>query len=148
MIFDATLLFSDAQAITADAASTNYIDLGATGTPYGGVALRRDIGPGTRVPISVTVGAAFNNLTSIRIDLEVDDNTSFSSAKVVASVTYVLARLTAGAILDFPDYVPEGTDERYFQLRYTVTGTNPSTGNFTAGIVAAKQTNTRQVYSA
>lgn len=75
MIFDATLLFSDAQAITADAASTNYIDLGATGVPFGGVALARDIGPGTPIPISVTVGAAFNTLTSLDIYLEVDDNT-------------------------------------------------------------------------
>lgn len=148
MIFDATLLFSDAQAITATAVSTNYIDLGATGTPFGGVALARDIGPGTPVPISVTVGAAFNTLTSLTITLEVDDNTSFSSAKAVASVVYPLARLTAGAILDFPNYVPQGTNERYFQLRYTVTGSNPTTGNLTSGIVAAKQTNTRKVYSA
>jgi len=148
MIFDATLLFSDAQAITADAASTNYIDLGATGTPVGGTALARDIGPGNPIPISVTVGAAFNTLTSLDIYLEVDDNTSFSSAKEVATVNYPLARLTAGAILDFPNYVPQGTNERYFRLRYDVIGTNPTTGNITAGIVAAKQTNTRKVYSA
>ena len=36
MIFDKQNLFSDAQAITADAASTNVIDLGPTGTPVGG----------------------------------------------------------------------------------------------------------------
>lgn len=148
MIFDATLLLSDAQAITATAASTNYIDLGATGTPVGGVALARDIGPGHSVPLSVTVGAAFNTLTSLTISLETDDNTGFSSAKTVASVTYALARLTVGAVLDFPDYVPQGVNERYFQLRYTVVGSNPTTGNITAGVVAAKQTNTRKVYSA
>lgn len=146
MIFDATLLFSNAQAITADAASTNYIDLGAAGTPYGGSALVRDIGPGHPIPISVTVGAAFNTLTSLNIILEVDDNTSFSSAKAVAQVNYVLARLTAGAILDFPDYVPQGTNERYFRLRYDVVGTDPTTGTITAGIVAAKQTNTGAAY--
>lgn len=146
MIFDATLLFSNAQAITATAASTNSIDLGAVGTPLGGPALTRDIGPGNRIPISVSVGAAFNTLTSLTISLETDDNAGFSSAKTVASVVYPLARLTAGAILDFPDYVPQGVNERYFQLRYTVTGTNPTTGNITAGIVAAKQTNTRRAY--
>ena len=148
MIFDATLLFSNAQAITATAASTNSIDLGAVGTPFGGPALVRDIGPGNRIPLSVTVGAAFNTLTSLTISLETDDNSGFSSAKTVASVVYPLARLTAGAILDFPDYVPQGVNERYFQLRYTVTGTSPTTGNITAGIVASKQTNTRRVYSA
>lgn len=146
MIFDATLLFSDAQAITGDAASTNYIDLGATGTPYGGSALVRDIGPGCPIPISVTVGAAFNSLTSLTINLQVDDNTSFSSATTVSSVTYLLAELTAGAILNYPDYVPQGVDERYFRLQYDVNGTNPSTGNITAGIVAAKQTNTGSIY--
>lgn len=146
MIFDATLLFSDAQAITGDAASTNYLDLGATGTPYGGSALVRDIGPGCRIPIAVTVGASFNSLTSLTINLQVDDNTSFSSATTVSSVTYLLAELTAGAILNYPDYVPQGTDERYFRLQYDVTGTNPSTGNITAGIVASKQTNTGSVY--
>lgn len=146
MIFDATLLFSDAQAITADAASTNYIDLGATGTPYGGTALVRDIGPGRSIPIAITVGASFDTLTSLTINLQVDDNTSFSSATTVSSASYLLAELTAGAILNYPDYVPQGVDERYFRLQYDVVGSNPSTGNITAGIVAAKQTNTGSVY--
>lgn len=146
MILDSTLLFSDAQAITGDAGSTNYIDLGATGTPYGGSALVRDIGPGCRIPMFVSVGTAFDNLTSLTINLQVDDNTSFSSATTVASVTYLLAQLTAGALLDFPDYVPQGTDERYFRLQYDVTGTNPTAGTITAGIVAAKQTNTGAHY--
>lgn len=146
MILDSTLLFSDAQAITGDAASTNYIDLGATGTPYGGSALVRDIGPGTNIPLFVSVGTTFDNLTSLTINLQVDDNTSFSSATTVASVTYLLAQLTAGTLLDFPDYVPQGTDERYFRLQYDVTGTNPTAGTINAGIVAAKQTNTGAHY--
>ena len=59
-----------------------HIDLGATGTPYGaGTALTRDIGKGSLIPISVNVVQAFNNLTSVVVSLQVDDNTSFSSAK-------------------------------------------------------------------
>lgn len=148
MIFDATLTFSSEQAITADAASTNYIDLGATGTPYGGSALVRDIGPGCCIPIAICVTAAFNTLTSLTIQLQVDDNTSFSSATTVASVTVPLADLTAGKIIEGLDWIPSGTDERYVRLNYDVTGTNPTTGKITAGIVAARQTNTGKHYGA
>jgi hypothetical protein len=35
MILDTSLVLSDAQGITASAASTNVIDLGPTGTPFG-----------------------------------------------------------------------------------------------------------------
>lgn len=141
MIFDNTLLLSDAQAITGDAASTNVIDLGATGTPYGGSALVRDIGKGTKIPLSITIVEAFNTLTSLTFILQTDDNSSFSSAKDVASSTVPLASLTLGKQIDFPDYIPQGTNERYFRLYYDVTGSNPSTGKITAGVVAARQTN-------
>lgn len=143
MIFDNTLLFSDGQAVTADAGSTNTIDLGATGTPYGATAaLVRDIGKGKKIPLSITVTEAFNNLTSIVISLQVDDNSSFSSAVTVASTgTILLASLTLGAQIPFPDYIPQGANERYMRLYYDITGTAPSTGKFTAGIVAARQTN-------
>lgn len=143
MIFDNTLLFSDAQAITGDAGSTNTVDLGATGTPYGAsAALVRDIGKGCKIPLSITVTEAFNNLTSLQISIQTDDNTSFSSAKtVVLSPAIPLASLVAGYQIEVPDYIPQGTNERYMRLYYDVTGTNPSTGKITAGVVAARQTN-------
>jgi hypothetical protein len=142
MIYDITNLFSDGQAITGDARSTNTIDLGATGTPFGAsAALVRDIGKGSRVPLSVIVSQTFNNLTSLTISLQVDDNDAFSSAKTVAQIVVPAADLVVGRQLPFPDYVPEGTNERHLSLYYDVTGTNPSTGALTAGIVAARQTN-------
>ncbi len=142
MIFDNTLLFSDSQAITADAGSTNTVDLGATGTPFGGSALVRDVGKGCRIPLSVTVTETFNNLTSIVISVQVDDNTGFSSAKTVASSgSILLASLVAGYQFEFPCDLPEGTDERYLRLYYDITGTAPTTGKITAGVVAARQTN-------
>lgn len=141
MIFDKETQFSDEQAITADAASTNIIDLGATGTPFGSsVALVRDIGKGCAVPIVAVVTEAFNNLTSLKVSIEVDDNSGFSSAKEVASRTFALAELSGG-VLEFPSVTLEGTDERYLRLNYDVTGTAPTTGAITAGIVAARQTN-------
>jgi hypothetical protein len=142
MIFDATTLLSDAQAITATAASTNIIDTKATGTVYGAAAaLKRDIGKGKKIPLRVQVVEAFNTLTSLTFALQVDDNASFSSPKTVATTGAVpLASLTAGYYWNI-DHVPIGTDERYVRLNYTVAGTAPTTGKVTAGIVMATQTN-------
>lgn len=141
MIFDSTNLFSDAQAITAAAASTNHIDLGATGVPYGQTtALVRDIGKGVRIPLRIQVVEAFNNLGSLQVDIEVDDNASFSSPKVVDTQSISLAGLAVGAVFNGLRYVPVGTDERYLRLRYTpVGGTAPTLGKVTAGVVAAHQ---------
>ena len=141
MIFDNTLLFSDAQAITGDAASTNVVDLGNSGTPYGGRKLVPDFGKGSKIPLFVFVTASFNTLTSLTITLECDSVENFASPKELASRTYPLAELTAGRELAFPDHLLEGLDERYVRLFYNVNGTNPTTGAITAGVVAARQTN-------
>lgn len=141
MIFDNTLLFSDAQAITADAASTNVVDLGATGTPFGGNQLTRDIGKGHKVPLYLYVTETFNNLTSLTVTVQVDTVENFASPKEVVSKTYALADLAAGEKLAMPDCIPEGADERYLRIYYDVTGTAPTTGAITAGVVAARQTN-------
>lgn len=142
MILDNTLVLSDAQAITADAASTNIIDLGAAGTPYGhAAAVRRDVGIGTNIPISIHVVEAFNNLTSLAILLQVDDDAAFGSPKTVAQTTILLADLTLGKRPVWPAELPVGTDERYLRLYYDVTGTAPGTGKITAAIVAGRQSN-------
>lgn len=142
MIVDNTLVFSDSQAITANAGSTNVVDIGAAGTAYGhAAAVARDIGKATEIPLYVSVTEAFNNLTSLKIILESDDNTGFSSAKEIASKTYLLAELTLGARLPFPAEIPEGADERYLRLNYNVTGTAPTTGKIFAAVVAGRQTN-------
>lgn len=140
-IFSNQDLFSDSQAVTADAGSTNIIDLKATGTPVGAaVALARDLGKGCRIPLEVLVTEAFNNLTTLQISVQVDDNDVFSSAKTVAlSRTYALSELTLGARLNFPAQIPEGTDERYLRLYYDVVGTAPSTGKLFAGVVMGRQ---------
>lgn len=140
MILDSTNLFSDAQAITATAASTNIIDLGATGRVVGGSSnLVRDIGAGKPVPIRIQVVEAFNNLTTLTVALQVDDNSAFSSAKTVETVAVPLADLGLGAFVNEIYYVPRGTDERYARLNYTVTGTAPTLGKITAAFVAGHQ---------
>lgn len=142
MIFDKQAMFSDAQAITATAASTDSIDLGPLSTVYGDAAARtRDIGLGAQVPINVQVVEAFNNLTSLTVTVEVDDNSAFSSPKTVyTSTAILLAALTAGKVLNLTAILP-GADERYIRLKYTVAGTAPTLGKVTAGIVGGVQTN-------
>lgn len=140
MIFDTQALFSDAQAITATAASTNYYDRRAFGTVVGGsAALAPDLGKGEPLPLRVQVVEAFNNLTSLAIDIQVDDNSSFSSPTTVATETIALAALKAGKVAESLKYLPAGVTERYVRLYYTVTGTAPTTGKITAGVVAAHQ---------
>lgn len=141
MIFDRTLLFSNAQAITADAPSTDVIDLGATGTVmFASTPLVRDIGRGACVPLLIQVVEAFNNLTSMQVNIECDDNSAFSSPKIVLSASLPLASLTAGRT--FPMMaIPAGVNERYMRIYYDITGTAPSLGKMTAGIVTSVQTN-------
>lgn len=140
MIFSKQQLFSDHQAITATAASTNHIDLGAVGTPHRGNPLERDIGKGQPIPLEAMVTEAFNTLTSLTVNVQVDDNDSFSSAKTVTSHVFLQADLTVGANL--PNlFVPVGTDERYLRLQYVVAGTAPTTGKIYAGISMGRSTN-------
>ena len=139
MIFSKQLQFSDQQAITGDAASTNIIDLGVMGTVYGAnAALDQDIGRGNKIPLLVQVTEDFDNLTSLKISIQVDSTSGFGSPKEIASQTIVLADLKAGKQLNI-DCVPNGVDERYLRIHYDVTGTNPTAGKVSAGIVAGVQ---------
>lgn len=141
MLLDNQSLFSDQQAITATAASTNAIDLGAPGTQYGAsVALSRDIGKGEPIPLLIQVTEAFNTLTSLKIDIELDSTTTFTPDKTITLGTFLLADLVAGFKVPF-QFVPDGVNYRYMRLKYTVAGTDPTTGKITAGIVAGRQTN-------
>ena len=142
MIFDNTLRVSNQQAITADAASTDVIDLGATGTPFGGSAIVRDIGVGKEIELAVVVTETFNNLTTMNIKVQVDDNSSFSSATTVyQSGEIPLAALVAGYQFKSPYSFGRGVNERYVRLFYDITGTAPTTGKITAGVVSARQSN-------
>lgn len=140
MIIDNNLVLSNNQAITATAASTNSIDLGAPGTPFGSpVPVEQDIGKGNGIPIALNVAQAFNNLTSLAVALQV--STDNATWKEVVTHTYLLADLNAVKQLDFPAQLPIGVNARYMQLNYTVVGTAPSTGQIFAAIVASRQNN-------
>ena len=128
MIFDNTNIFSDDQAITATAASTNVIDLGSS--------TRGDIGKGLSIPILVQVTTAFATLTSLTVGIQTDSVENFASPKTLIEQTVALASLTAGAKFGF-SVLPLGTDERYLRIYYTVTGSEATAGKVTAGIVPA-----------
>jgi hypothetical protein len=142
MIVDNTLVYSDSQAITATAASTNVVDVGAAGTAFGAAAaVARDIGKATEIPLYLSITQAFNNLTSLKVSFQTDDDPAFGTAVTVAERTYALAELTLGARLPFPAEIPEGTTGRYTRINYTVAGSAPTAGKVFAAVVAARQTN-------
>ena len=137
MILDNQTLLSNAQAVTADAGSANQIDLSPIAS-----GIVRDIGNGNPIPLLVQVVETFNNLTSLTVSLQVDGDSAFGSPKTVKSTAAIpLASLVAGYQFNL-DYVPRDTDERYMRLYYDVTGTAPTAGKITAGVVhGGHQTN-------
>jgi len=140
MIFDNTLLLSNQQAITATAASTNVIDLGATGTPYGGVAVTRDIGAGREVDLSVLVVQDFATCTSVQVVVQTSpDNSAWTDAYMSRAIP--VATLVAGYQVKVPNSFELGVNARYVRLNYVVAGSNATTGKITAGVVSARQTN-------
>ncbi|GHC97636.1 Bbp16 family capsid cement protein [Novosphingobium pokkalii] len=141
MIIDNSLLLSDAQAVTASAASANVIDLGTTGTPYGAnAALLRDLGRGPEVDLAVTVTQAFAGLTSLQVSVQVSpDNATWTTVSSGAVVP--LASLAAGYQFKVPGSIEEGVNARYLRLYYTVGGSNATAGKITAAVVASRQTN-------
>ncbi len=139
MIFSKNQLFSDDQAITASADSTDVIDLGVAGTPYGAAAaLNQDIGKGAKIPFLVQVTETFDNLTNLEI--KVSTGATSALGTTVISQTILLANLTVGAQFAL-DVLPNGITERYLGIEYVVTGTGPSVGKVTAGITMGNQTN-------
>lgn len=141
MIFSVQQMFSDDQAITATALSTNVIDLGVAGTPYRAAApLHQDVGKGCGVPILVQVTEDFAGLTSLTVTVEVSQNADMSASRVLASQTIPVAELEAGKQMSV-QVVPNDADLRYLAVRYTVAGGPATAGTVTAGITMGNQTN-------
>ena len=136
MILDNENLFSDGQQLLASAASTNIIDLGATGrVPYASTNLKRDISKGVHIPLLVQVTEAFAGLTSLAVALQSSDDSTFASGvTTLVTQTIPVAGLAAGARWGLTTF-PYGTVGRYLRLNYTVTGTGTA-GRVTAGVTA------------
>lgn len=130
MYIDHETMFSDKQAITADAASTNVYDTSAT----------KDVGKGEPARLIVQVMEAFNNLTSLDVIFQTATDSAFTSpVNTAVRKSVLLADLALGAVLvDVP--LPVGL-KRYLRVYYDVTGTAPTTGKVSAFLVLDSQTN-------
>ncbi len=139
MIIDTSLQFSNAQAITGSAPSTNTIDLGVTGTPFGATnPLVRDIGRGEPIDLAVSVSQTFAGLAALQVSVQTSpDNVTWTSVDTGASIA--AAQLVAGYLFRVPNII-EQADQRYLRLYYTVTGT-ATQGAISASIVASRQSN-------
>lgn len=140
MIIDAENRFSNGQAITGDAASTNIIDLGDIASK-----VQSRIKKGA-ARLYVAAKEGFNTLTSLTISLRTAAaytgtvaNGSLSSPTTVLSKTILLADLVDGAVL-IDQELPIGLDQ-YVDLYYDVNGSDPSEGSINAFIVTDSQSN-------
>jgi hypothetical protein len=128
MILDSQLLFSDAQAITAAAASTNSVDFGA------GV---KDLGLGESLFISINVDVAFTDAGSdstLTVDLQTDTDPAFGSPTTASTLT-ILPALSAIGKAVFVGIEPDVVLERYVRLYFTPNNGNLTTGSVTCAIV-------------
>lgn len=127
MYVDSQLLLSDAQAVTAAAASTNYIDLGLAG---------RNIGTGESLYVVLVVDVALTDASSdstVEVKLEMDDNTSFSS-EADLQVLFTVAATAAAGTKYIARISSNSAIEQYVRAYYTPANGNLTTGSFTTFI--------------
>ena len=130
MYVDKALLFSDAQAITAAAASTDYLDQGAA----------RDLGVGKQLYVVIICDVAMTDSGSdstLTVALYGDTTTTFTPDGSQTLVT--IPALTAIGTRFVIPIAPEMTKFRYLGLHYTPNNGNLSTGSFTAFITDTPQ---------
>lgn len=133
MYVDAQLLFSDAQAVTAAAGSTNTVDFGAV----------RDMGVGTQLYVVALVDVAFTDGSSdstLTVALEGDSTTSFTPDYTRNLFTF--AALAAAGTVKIAALGPDDLNLQYARLLYT-----PNNGNLTTGSITAFITKDIQKYT-
>ena len=131
-IRDDQLLFSDNQAITATANSTNVIDLTAVapGILHAGEPIRLD----------ARVTESFATATSVNVSVVTANDAALSSGAVTLAQTGATAIATLVTGYEIPLQFLQGTAKRYLGLVYTVAGSNATAGKISAGLVLDKQT--------
>lgn len=128
MILDAQLLFSDAQAVTAAAGSTNTIDLSAV----------RDIGTGEDLYVFVSIDVAMTDAGSdstLTVALEGDSTTTITPDGT--QDLFTIPALGAAGNIYYAKLSPGSAPlaYQYIRLKYTPNNGNLSAGSFTAGLV-------------
>lgn len=125
MYLDAHQLFSDAQALTVTAVSTNLIDLGVD----------RNIGIGEPLAVVINVDVAADNTTQDETyEFQVQTGTTTTPILVVGKIgfggggdttEYAATFLSAGARVVIP-LPPTNLLDRYIRLNYVLGGTTPT----------------------
>lgn len=128
MLLDMQTLFSDAQAVTQTAASTNVV--------HTALGKLKEISFGTPIALLIQVVEDFATCTSVKVAVETAVDEAFTTPVTLAETAAILvADLKAG--YKFPiNYMPKG-NLGYTRLKYTVAGSNATAGKITAGFVAA-----------
>ena len=125
MYVDAQAEFSDSQAVTATAASTNIKDL---------KSVLNDLGSGEVLYFSSNLTVAMTDTGSdstMAVTLEMDDNEGFTSPTAVQTIGTYLATSAAGTKLEAQLQVGQLT-ERFLRVKYTITGGDLTTGSVDA----------------
>ena len=116
-------IFSDAQAITETAVSTNALNVGEF------------VGRGEPIPLFIKVNTDFATLTSLTVSATFAATEGGTYYPHLSTAAVVLASLVKG--YQFPmQYVPavEVKDIPWMKLLYTVGGSNATAGNITAAL--------------
>ncbi len=133
MYIDNELYFSDNQAVTADAVSTNVTDLGAPNSPH--LTSDQSIGDATMYLI-VVIDVDFATIVSMDITLRSADNVDLTTTPVIhCTRNLILADLKAATAAKSATYVIGAfsgqANERYLGVFYDV-NTNATAGALTA----------------
>ena len=124
MLYDLETIFSNNQAITTTAASTNVVKI-ATGH-------LKEAAFGTPTPLRIQVTQDFTGATSVDFSVETSADDTFSNAVTLASTGAIaLAKLKAGYVAPI-NFLPKG-NLGYMRVKYTVVGT-ATAGKVTAGL--------------
>jgi hypothetical protein len=132
MILDTQNLFSDSQAITVTADSTNVIDLGAAS---------RDISVGGELDILIQVMQAFTAAGAATLQTQVitSDDSGFATGNVTVFDSGAVAKATLVAGYQIRVGQLQGPVKRYLKLVFTV-ATGPMTaGKVTGGLLMGLQ---------
>jgi hypothetical protein len=133
MLLDKQTTFSEDQALTATAYSTNIVDRGA-------VAAVGAVGKGdSPAEVWVQVTTTFASGTTLQVILLGDDQVAMSSPTALQTTAAIAtAALVAGYQFSL-GVVPVGA-EQFLRLQYVITGTHDA-GKVSAGLVINRQTN-------
>ena len=112
MMFDRLLQVSASQVVTANAASTDVIDLGSNS---------RRVGPGEPLWLVLVMKAVSGTSPTLQVALQTDDNSGFSSAATLLSSAAEAGVAGKSIVMSVPM-----TNERFLRANYTVGGTSPS----------------------